>query len=109
MQGRLTLPIGQKLWNRYDAYQKPILENMGSDRKKGLCLPRLAINSNIELQENRVIDLSIHNQVSVIGVVDLHFELFFDLDPHSIEKIQNSGKRKITLNHGIDAMRIQEC
>ena len=53
---------------------------MGSDRKKGLCLPRLAINSNIELQENRVIDLSIHNQVSVIGIVDLHFGLVLSLE-----------------------------
>ena len=39
MQDRLTLPIDQKLWNQYDAYQKMILENIGSDRKKGLCLP----------------------------------------------------------------------
>ena len=36
MQDRLTLPIDQKLWNRYDAYQKTLLENMGLDRKKGM-------------------------------------------------------------------------
>ena len=35
MQDRMTLPIDQKLWNRYDAYQKTILENMGLDRRRG--------------------------------------------------------------------------
>ena len=43
-------------------------------------MPYCVINRNIELQENRVIDLLIHNHLSSFGVVDLHFEFILDID-----------------------------
>ena len=40
----------------------------------------------MKLPENRVIDLSSMIQVSSIGIVDLHFEFIFDVEPRSTEK-----------------------
>ena len=61
----------------------------------------------IKLLENRVIDLSIHNHLSSIGVVDLHFIFVLDIGTRAIEK-NKTPKKKNNILSWHNAMRIQE-
>ena len=62
----------------------------------------------MKLPENRVIDLSILNQVSSIGVVDLHFGFVLDLGLVLPGRNKTPERKTTNIQHGIDAMRIQE-